>query len=152
MTDTLQSLLARIAADQTAAGETVDGPAPWPAIARAELWVRDRFAIPLPQVLSDLWAIRDGVAFNGMKIYRPTEDEEPRYLYRLRSTNETFAEVTGNRYLHIGEADMDAYVLDTLEGGWHMADKVSLESFERFETCEELVLAVLRKYLDMWQP
>jgi hypothetical protein len=30
-----------------------------------------------------------------------------------------------------------------------MADKVSLDSFERFETCEELVLAVLRKYLDM---
>ncbi|MET0271208.1 MAG: YrhA family protein [Sphingomonas sp.] len=147
--DAVQALLDRIEAGHRKVGRVIEGPAPWPAIARTELWVRDRFAIPLPQVLSDLWAIRDGVAFNGMMIYRPTEDEEPRHLYSLRSTNETFAEVTGNRYFYIGEADMDAYVLDTLEGGWHMADKVSLDSFERFETCEELVLAVLRKYLDI---
>lgn len=149
MTDTLRSLLDAIAAEQRDTTEAVAGPAPWPAIARAELWVRERFAIPLPQVLADLWAIRDGVYFNGMMIYRPTEDKSAPHRYSLRSANETFAGVTGARYLYIGEADMDAYVFDTLDGGWHMADKVSLDSYERFETCEHLVLTVLRKYLDM---
>lgn len=149
MTDTLQSLLAEIADDQRRFQEDVRPPAPWPAIVSAEMWVRERFAIPLPEVLSELWSIHDGIAFNGMRIYRPTEEEEPSHLYSLRPINETFADVTGNRYLYVGEADMDAFVLDTLAGGWHMADKVSLDSFERFETCEELVLAVLRKYLDM---
>lgn len=149
MTDTLISLLDTIAAEQRDAGETIEGPAPWPAIARAELWIRDRFAIPMPPVLAELWSIRDGVYFNGMMLYRPTENPSAPHRYSLRPANEVFAEVTGTRYLFIGEADMDAYVHDTVDGGWHMADKVSLDSFERFDTCQDLILSVLRKYIDM---
>lgn len=43
---------------------------------------------------------------------------------------------------YIGEAAADAFVHDTPKGGWHMAAKVSLDSFE---TCEKLVLTVLRE-------
>ena len=38
---------------------------------------------------------------------------------------------------------------DSVDGVWHMADKVSLDSFERCETCQAPILSVLRKYIAM---
>lgn len=149
MTEAIDAVLERIAARQRRWKEAVEAPAPEPAIARAEAYVHDHAQIPLPAALRDFWARRDGLDFNGLRIYRPTEDERDPYSPNLVEMNDEFAKVTGGRYLYIGDSDMDAFVHDRADGGWHAADKVSLDSFERYETCEALLVAVLEKYLGM---
>ena len=147
MADTLESLLEAIAAEQRRWGEPVDPPASGLTLVEAEIFLRDRYSIAVPQVLSSLWRIRDGVYFNGMMLYRASDDDRTPYRRNLREANNAAENIFEARYLHIGESDMDAFLFDRADGGWHMADKVSLDSFEYFESSEALVLTVLRKYL-----
>jgi hypothetical protein len=148
MDQDIPTLLAAIAEEQAQAGESIAGPAPDQAIAAIDRYVRDRFAMPLPPELARLWALRDGVDFNGMTIYRATTAPLVPYRASLMEVNEAFGAVTGTRYLFIGEADGDAFVHDRQTGAWHIADRISLDSSASFNSCGGLLRATLAKYLD----
>lgn len=141
-----RGLLDAIRDEQIAAGEGVPGPASQHAVDGAADYLCDAFGVALPPALADLWSVRGGVDFNGMVIYGPEEGASDQRTFR--ASNETFREQSGTRYVHIGEGDMDVFVLDTESESWDVVDCVSMDVNETFGTCEALLRWVLEKYLE----
>ena len=69
MTSDPAGLVAGIAREQRGAGGVVAPAAGPEAIMRARHYLQSRFGMPLPPVLATLWSTRDGIDFNGMRLY-----------------------------------------------------------------------------------
>jgi hypothetical protein len=94
----------------------------------------------------------NGLDWNGSLFFaaRPTPyyDNPQMTLEGLIEANERLHEVPANRdFLVFGESGMEMYVLDLRNGEFNVVDHVSTDTYESFDSFEDLLTAALEKRL-----
>ena len=109
--------------------------------------VKDKFGVGLPKAYKEFLRLSNGMMYNGHNIYGIRGEDES-YMDMLQQTEFFGSEDWAEKYLFFGDSDMDMYVYDTENKTYEVQDTGG-ETWESFDTCEELLEYILKSSLDL---
>jgi hypothetical protein len=151
MSDQIVDLLSEVHAQQREYEMVIEPPASPKEIATLREIVRADLGVALPDAYAKFLAVSNGLLFNGTEFYaterRPKLPGRP-FLDGVVPAN---LDVRGNeqfaRVLVLGESGMEIYVQDLVSSAFRIVDRVSLDTYESYESFDELFAAAIRNRL-----
>lgn len=146
----LNDLLTVIAAEQRAAGESVEAGASAADLAQAKVAVESQLNLRLPDSYADVLSLRNGIAFNGVVFYSATDtSEHPSaggFWQGLVAANEVWRDDArfADR-LVIGDSDMEIFVYEKESNRFTRRDRVSDDIIGIYVDAPTLIDDVLRQ-------
>lgn len=141
----LDGLLDQVVAE----GWSLNPPATAEGIAAVERWFQSQVGIDLPDGYGSLLKRTDGLDFNGAVIYASADSTEQVFIPGIAESNARLNEDLETSQRYVGETGSDLYAVEAGGTRWSIVDRVSRDVDETFASSEEMLAAVLRKYLDM---
>ena len=151
MTD-LAALIAQVRHDQAKHGEASQPPASAEQIAVAQAEVAARFGAALPAGYAEFLRLSDGLNHDGVFLYGATQSPGAPgaggFWQGVVAANAAWREGPGHdRYLVLGETDMDLLTVDLDGNAPVLRDKISGDVVERFGSVSEAIERVVRARL-----
>jgi hypothetical protein len=146
--DALADLLAAVHAEQRRWGDEIRPPASDAAIAAASAAVTGELGCPLPTECARLWALSDGLDFDGVVLYDTCSRADARsaggFWQGVVEANLLWRDDPANReLLVVGETDLDLLARHLPSGTWQRLDRVGRDRATTLATLDELVADAL---------
>lgn len=151
MSEQIVHLLSEVHALQRKYEVVIEPPATLEQIAVLKEAVRAELGLDLPAGYARFLAVSNGLLWDGTEFYaterRPKAPGRP-FLDGVVPAN---LEVRDNepiaRLLVLGESGMELYVQDLVSSAFRIVDSVSLDTYESYESFDELFAAAIKKRL-----
>jgi hypothetical protein len=151
MSDEILDLLSEVHALQRKYGRAIEPPASTEQIAVLRDTVRAELGVDLPDGYAKFLAVSNGLDWNGTLFYATERRAKAPGHPFLDGVVPANLDVRDNgpslRLLVLGESGMEIYVHDLVSSAFRIVDRVSLDTYESYESFDELFAAAIKKRL-----